>query len=269
MFSHPFRKPEKCEEKTISKPSCLTRSIRTWRSRSARGTLYGKTVSRIRRDAALYALPPERRKKGPGRPAKKGKRLPSPQGMAKQIGKRWKRVKIDLYGKTVERQLYAFDALWYEVCPDRLVRIVIVRDPQGKRDDEFFFTTDLEMSPEEIVNRYTGRWAIEVVFRETKQYLGMDQPQARKKKAVLRITPFCLWLNSLIKLWFVLESKEGQATLPQRDPWYPHKDTISFQDMLGAIRLCFWRRCISPGSTSRDEQEKIQDFVAESLAKVA
>lgn len=226
-------------------------------------------VSRIRRDAALYALPPERRKKGPGRPAKKGKRLPSPQEMAEQVGKRWERVEIDLYGKRVERQLYAFDALWYEVCPDRLIRIVIVRDPQGKSDDEFFFTTDLEMSPEEIVYCYTGRWAIEVVFRETKQYLGMDQPQARKKKAVLRITPFCLWLNSVIKLWFVLESRQGRPTLPETDPWYPHKDTISFQDMLGAIRLCFWRRCIIPVSTSRDEHEKIHNFIAESLAKVA
>ena len=189
--------------------------------------------------------------------------------MTKQVGKRWKRVKIDLYGNVVERQLYAFDALWYEVCPDHLVRIVIVRDPLGKSEDEFFFTTDLEMAPEDIVYCYTGRWAIEVVFRETKQYLGMDQPQARKKKAVLRITPFCLWLNSVIKLWFVLDSRQGRPTLPETDPWYPHKDTISFQDMLGAIRLCFWRGSISPESTSRDEQEKIHDFVAESLAKVA
>lgn len=228
-----------------------------------------EVVSRIRRDAALYAPPPKRRKKGPGRPAKRGRRLPTPQKMADQVGKRWKLSEVDLYGKIVERQLYAFNALWYEVCPDRLVRIVIVRDPAGKSDDEFFFTTDLDMAPEAIVHCYTGRWAIEVVFRETKQYLGMDQPQARKKKAVLRITPLCLWLNSVIKLWFVLESEQGRPTLPQTDPWYHHKDTISFQDMLGAVRLYFWRHCIFHGSTSRGKQEIIQHFVAESLAKVA
>ena len=228
-----------------------------------------ETVSRIRRDAALYALPPKRRKKGPGRPAKKGRRLPTPTQMASQAATRWKRVQIDLYGQVVERQIYACKALWYEVCSDRPVRIVLVRDPQGKSDDAFFFTTDLDMTPEEIVYCYTGRWAIEVVFRETKQYLGMDQPQARKKKAVERITPFCLWLNSVIKLWFVQESRQGRPTLPQTDPWYPHKDTISFQDMLGAIRLCFWRNCIFAGSTSRDEQRKIDDFLATSLAKVA
>lgn len=228
-----------------------------------------QTVSRIRRDAALNAPPPKKRKQGPGRPAKKGRRLPTPQEMARLVGKRWKKQRIDLYGKIVERQLYAYNVLWYEVCSARPVRIVIVRDPEGKSDDEFFFTTDLAMAPEEIVHCYTGRWAIEVVFRETKQYLGMNQPQARKKKAVLRITPFCLWLNSLVKLWFVLESRQGRPLLPETDPWYPHKDTISFQDMLGAIRLYFWRHYIFPGSTSREEQAKIHDFVAKSLAKVA
>lgn len=177
---------------------------------------------------------------------------------------------IDMYGEIVERQLYTFNAVWYDVCPDRVIKIVIVRDPEGKVDDEFFFSTDLEMSPEEIVHCYTGRWAIEVAFRETKQYLGMDEPQARKKEAVLRITPFCLWLNSVIKLWFVSEcQKSQQPTLLENDPWYTHKDTISFQDMLGALRRHFWQNYIFTGSTFRHNLAKIRDFLIKSLAKVA
>ena len=226
-------------------------------------------VSRMRRDAALYAAPAKRRKKKRGRPAKKGKRLPSPQDTAMKATTCWKTHQIDMYGKIVERQLYSFTALWYEVCPDHLVNIVIVRDPQGETEDEYFFSTDLEMSSEGIVLCYTGRWPIEVVFRETKQYLGMDEPQARKKKAVLRITPFCLWLNSIIKLWFVLESGKAVPTLIENDPWYAHKHTISFQDMLGAIRLHFWRNYIFAGSTSQEDSEKITDFIVKSLAKVA
>jgi len=226
-------------------------------------------VSRVRRDAALYAAPPKRRKKKRGRPAKKGNRLSNPQDMAKKVGKCWKTRQIDMYGQIVERQLYSFTALWYEVCPDRLVKIVIVRDPQCDVEDEYFFSTDLEMSSEDIVLCYTGRWTIEVVFRETKQYLGMDEPQARKKKAVLRITPFCLWLNSIVKLWFVLESHEALPTLIENDPWYAHKNTVSFQDMLGAIRLHFWRNYIFEGSTLHEDSEKIRDFIVKSLAKVA
>lgn len=225
-------------------------------------------VSRMRRDASLYGVRPARTNK-PGRPAQKGKRLPSPQKMAQQVGTRWETHPIEMYGEIVERQLYPFSGLWYEVCPDHQVKIVIVRDPEGKDDDEYFFTTDIEMSAEDVVFCYTGRWAIEVAFRETKQYLGMDEPQARKKKAVLRITPFCLWLNSVIKVWFVLEGRRNQPALPANDPWYTHKDTISFQDMLGAIRLHFWRKYISTGSTSCKHLAKIRRFIVESLARVA
>ena len=228
-----------------------------------------RLVSRIRCDAALYELPPPKREHQRGRPPQKGRRVPSPQEMAKQVGRRWKRYKIDLYGEIVERQLFSFTALWYEVCPDHLIKIVIVRDPEGEKKDEYFFTTDLEMGLEEIVLCYTGRWAIEVVFRETKQYLGMNEPQARKKEAVLRTTPFCLWLNSVVKLWFVLESQEAVPTLLENDPWYPHKDTISFQDMLAALRLHFWRNYIFEESTSQDNFAKIRDFIVKSLAKVA
>ena len=213
-------------------------------------------ISRMRCDAALDAPPPNRSRK-PGRPAKKGRRLPSPQQMAGLVGRRWRPGQIDLYGKIEDRQLYAFTALWYEACPDRLVRIVIVRDPQGQAEDEYFFTTDLDLSPQQIVFCDTGRWAIEVTFRETKQYLGLEDPQVRKQKAVLRITPFCLWLNSVVKFWFVLESRTAQPELPENDSWYAHKDTISFQDMVGAIRLHFWRDYIFAGSTSQADTTKI------------
>jgi len=225
-------------------------------------------VSRLRRDAALYEAPPKTRQKKRGRPAKKGKRLPAPQELANMPGTRWRTLTISLYGKTVKRKLYTFNALWYEACPNQMVNIVIVRDPNGKQDDEFFFTTDLEMPAEVIILCYEGRWAIEVVFRETKQYLGMNETQARKKEAVLRITPFCLWLNSLIKLWFIQQSRNGQPTLPKNDPWYTHKNTISFQDMISAIRFHFWRNYIISGSTNQQNPGDIRTFVLNSLAKV-
>ena len=122
--------------------------------------------------------------------------------MAKKVGKCWKTRQIDMYGQIVERQLYSFTALWYEVCPDRLVKIVIVRDPQCDVEDEYFFSTDLEMSSEDIVLCYTGRWTIEVVFRETKEYLGMDEHQARKKiqdsfSSRFSVYRWCILLSNL------------------------------------------------------------------------
>jgi hypothetical protein len=62
--------------------------------------------------------------------------------------------------------------LWYAVCPDRPVLLVIVRDPDGVERDDFFFTTDLVMTPAQVVNPYAGRWSTEDTFRNAKQFLG-------------------------------------------------------------------------------------------------
>ena len=226
-------------------------------------------VSRIRKDAALFASPASQKTNKPGRPRKKGKRLPSPKDMATADKKKWRVLKLTLYGKIVQRQVFQAKALWYEVSPDRPVNIIIVRDPQNPSADEFFFTTDLALSAPEIIYLYTGRWPIEVVFRESKQYLGIQDSQARKQHAVLRTTPFCLWLNSLIKLWFVLENKNRKIEVPKHDPWYTSKTTISFQDMLNALRRTFWNNLFSGMSTSDENFEKLHRYVINSLSNVA
>ena len=190
-------------------------------------------VSRIRRDAAIYAPGPVKRKKHQRGPApRKGKRIRTPQQCANALpNKAWRLHCLCLYGHFVERQIYIFTAVWDSVRPGQSVTIVCVRDPNGEHDDEFFFSTDLTMSPEEIILYYTGRWSIEVVFRECKQYLGIQDPQARKMDAILRIVPFGLWLT--------------------------------------ALRTHFWRNLISPRSTSAMKFGLILDFIVKSLAKVA
>lgn len=226
-------------------------------------------VSRIRCDAAVYALPKKRIQGKSGRPATKGERLPTPQEKANSKSG-WKKYQLILYGKEVQRLVLIYIALWYEVCPHSPVKIVIVRDPLGKKEDEYFFTTDRTMRPEDIIFCYTGRWPIEVVFRETKQYMGIKDTQARRKEAVLRTTPFCLWLNSAIKLWFIIESQETSTPrIPMIDNWYTNKETISFQDMLGALRLHFWEEYISSKSTNFDDIQKFLSFIITSLSKVS
>ena len=225
-------------------------------------------VSRIRKDAALFAPPTPKKTRKPGRPRKRGKRLPSPKDIVPAEHNNWLLLKLNLYGKIVRRQVFQFQALWYEVSPSRPVNIVIVRDPQKACTDEFFFATDLALSAAEIIYIYTGRWPIEVVFRESKQYLGIQDSQARKQQAVLRTTPFCLWLNSLIKVWFILENKNNKVVVPKHDPWYLSKTTISFQDMLNALRRTFWTDLFSSMSTSDHNVEKFHRYVINSLSNV-
>lgn len=226
-------------------------------------------VSRIRKDAAIYDTPQLKKAGKPGRPSTKGHRLPCPKDMSPVKKKSWLRLKLELYGKPSVREVFQFQAIWYEVCPQRPVNIIVVRDPKKQHDDEFFFSTDLTLSAEAMIYIYTGRWPIEVVFRESKQYLGFQDSQARTQKAVTRTAPFCLWLNALIKLWFIQEQQQGKIHLPTPDPWYTSKKTISFQDMLDVLRRSYWDNLFSGMSINDNNFEKISRDVINSLSKVA
>ena len=52
-------------------------------------------ISRIRRDAVLYDLPPQRRPHQRGRSRKRGQRLACPERMARQV-RSWKRIRTSV-----------------------------------------------------------------------------------------------------------------------------------------------------------------------------
>lgn len=224
-------------------------------------------VSRMRRDAALYELPPKRKKGDRGRPPKKGKRLPSPQEMARRRKKGWVRTNVEERGKIVERLILAIPVLWYAVCPDQQVLLVIVRDPDGKQDDDFFFTTDLLATGAQVASQYAGRWSIEDTNRNVKQFLGGEDPQSWKDKGPERAAALSCWLYSIVWLWYLTT----QGTKPSwiSRPWYPAKCRPSFADALAALRRELWRRRVFPMSDRRPHTPKIFDTLIEVLATAA
>ena len=118
-------------------------------------------ISRIQCNAEVYDLPVKTKKKqGPGRPRKKGKRLLCPEKLAKRVG-HWQKVKVCERGKSRIRLVHSKVLLWYRVSQQPIL-LVISRDPEGKERDDCLFTTDLTMSPAEVVGCYADRWAIEM-----------------------------------------------------------------------------------------------------------
>ena len=198
-----------------------------------------EVTSRMRKDAALYALPPPRRPGRVGRPRKKGKRLAAPGAWAKRTKKGWKLTWVDRRGRMAKRLLLSRDALWYHVCPDQRVRVVVSRDPKGREKDDVFFTTDLTMDPGAVVSHYFGRWPVEDTFRSSKQSLGGEEPQTWKGAGPERAASLAFWLYSVIWLWY-LETQGPKPTLP-RLPWYPKKERPSFVDAVSALRRELWR----------------------------
>jgi hypothetical protein len=223
-------------------------------------------TSRMRRDAALYNLPPERRKGQKGRPRKRGERLPSPEKMA-ESEEWWKHVTTEERGRKRKRLVFFRDVLWYKVCPDRPVRLVFSRDPQGREKDDFFLTTDLDSSPEDVIGRYAGRWSIEDTFRNVKQYLGGEDPQTWKGEGPKRTAAFSLILYSAVWLWYIQTQGTRRSWIPL--PWYSGKKNPSFVDALASLRRVLWRRRIFINSESPALLPETADTLIHVLSRAA
>jgi DDE superfamily endonuclease len=227
-------------------------------------------TSRIRRDAALYEPAPPRTGRR-GRPRLRGQRLPTPPELAAAASRRaWRKVTIDIRGRTVEKLVLTRDVLWYGVNPNELVRLVIVRDPNGVEPDDFFITTDLTASGADTASRYAGRWSIEVCFRDTKQDLGGENPQSWKRKGPERAACLSLWLHAMTWCWYLAEHPEGDTWIPR--PWYPRKATPSFLDALAALRRTLWSQRITAmtaAHTPNQDRTTITDALLDTLAYAA
>lgn len=225
-------------------------------------------TSRMRRDAALYLAPPPRKKGQRGRPRKKGRRLPTPVQIAARRRQGWVRAIVNERGKPVERLLFRLPVLWYATCPDQLVLLVIVRDPARKQPDDFFFTTDLEASAAAAVaGEYLGRWSIEDTNRNTKQFLGGEQPQTWKGHGPERAAALSLWLYSAVWCWYL--DTHGAAPSWPITPWYRAKSAPSFLDALATLRRALWRHRIFATCGKGPLPAKTADELIEALARAA
>jgi DDE superfamily endonuclease len=199
-----------------------------------------QVLSRLRPDAALWARPGRRRPGQRGRPRRKGHRLPTPKAMA-ATRRRWDPLPVTLYGRPVTPLVFGCTALWYGALRDQPVRIVIVRDPSGRRRDEAFFCTDLTVDHTFILEGYARRWTIEVAFYNQKQFLGFEDPQNQTATAVARTAPMAALAYDLVLLWYATRIQEGRSSDWLVRPWYRSKTTPSFLDMLTAVRQESWR----------------------------
>ena len=221
-------------------------------------------VGRMPMNAALYDEPPAPEPGRPGRPRKKGERLPNPAELAKSRKIRWTKTRVDIYGKSARVWLKSVRALWYNSAGTQLLNIVVVRDPSGKRRDDCFFTTDLSMTPTAIIETIAKRWSLEVTFRDAKQSLGFEEPQSRTRKAVERTAPMAFVLYGLTVLWYAEHGEALREKWFVKRPWYRGKKAVSFADMLATLRQASWVEAnildpaVGPGSEKTTPKRLLQ-----------
>jgi hypothetical protein len=166
---------------------------------------------------------------------------------------------VVLYGRTVTVQYFTYTALWYGALRDQVIRIVVVRDPAGRRQDEAFFGTDPTVRPLTILETYAHRWTLEVTFHDGKQFLGLEDSQNQTATAVRRTAPFAFVVYDLVLLWAAAQESEASTASTLRwvaRPWYRHKTTPSFLDLLSALRRAGWRQFVSEASAPRPWLQK-------------
>jgi len=193
-------------------------------------------VSRFYPDANLYAAPPARGRKV-GRPRKRGRKLPSPAQVVQRSA--WSRLTVAWYGGGQRRvEIVTGIGHWYKNGEGLVpVRWVFVHDCSGTHRDEYFFTTDTDMTPRVIIEAFTGRWSIETTFQEMRGYLGLETTRGWSETTVLRAAPCLFGLFSVVAILY--------GELPARRTerigiLWPGKTDRTFSDAVTAVRRWLW-----------------------------
>lgn len=195
-------------------------------------------VSKFYPDAVLHEAPPPRKPGKNGRPRIKGARLKKPSVVVSES--RGIEAVVSWYGGALRLvELISSIGFWYREGEGLVeVRWVFVRDKTGTHRDEYLYTTDVKLSPSQIVSLYTRRWAIEVTFQECKEHLKLEKTRVWRKKSVLTLIPLIFGCYSIIVL-FYHQNNERFSRL--HTIWWPRKTSITFSNMLCSIRLYVWK----------------------------
>ena len=147
---------------------------------------------------------------------------------------------------------------------------MLVFDPE-KEAAEAFFSTNLQLAPEQIVHRFVLRWNIEVTFEEARAHLGMETQRQWSDKAIGRSTPCLMALFSLTCL-FAIEGIKKKALPILSTAWYNKKSAATFSDIIAYVRRSIWTENYFNDSASngdytiikRDQWETLLDQLSRS-----
>jgi hypothetical protein len=172
-------------------------------------------------------------------------------------------VEVGWYGGR-KRRVAALDGTghWYKSGAGLVpLRWVFVRDATGTHRDEYFFTTDADLSPARVIGYYCGRWNIETTLQEARSCLGLESTRGWCRNTVLRAGPCLLGLYTVVALLFdaLPEAKRcGGAS-------WPGKATVTFSDTQCAVRRWLWAEAVLPQAGSGTAMKKLPEPIRELL----
>ena len=219
-------------------------------------------ITRLRKDAVLYAELKQPKKRKRGRPRKYGERIKLVNIVNNPGG--WFKVKAFLYGKEQTKDVKVFKALYKPAgC---LVQVLIVRE--SKDCFRAFMCTDLTACPKDILEAVADRYAIEQNFSDIKEIEGAGQQQVRTLGSNIGAFHLNLWLHSLIELW--AWDKSAKVLCNRSDsPWDDIYRRPSHADKCTALRREVLNQTFFVSSDKNHEINKIHKQFYKLLKLVA
>jgi hypothetical protein len=223
-------------------------------------------VGRMRGDAAVYDPKVPRQKKGkPGRKPSKGPRLPSPREAASKADRKrsesgdwlWQAVSVTIYGTQRSLLAVSYVAVWPRVLGLVPIRVVVVRDPEGRMDDVYLFTTDHSASPEWVIEQFSWRWSIEVLFRASKQVMQIEAPGHYCQESVQKVAPWIWSMQSVIMVWYLTEGQGSPRAQQMRLRMGPWDSEWSLRHMIRVLQHATLDATIQPDSASEPQLREL------------
>jgi hypothetical protein len=215
----------------------------------------------IRDDAALYAAqPPEHH--GRGRKTLWGPKIHSPKDLAEDPSVPWQEISVIMYGVEMTLLIKSCQARWKSAGAEQVITITVTRDPKGIYKDAYFLRTEPNAAPQDVLTLVCCRWSLEVAIRDGKQHLHLEQiengyvhrPKKKQKPGKMpsgpqapielepvaskRTVPLFMLGMTFVARWYLEFGQPKQDLRWARflAPWWRHKTSISFGDMLQAFR---------------------------------
>jgi hypothetical protein len=217
-------------------------------------------VGVMRADAAIYdPLLPEQSKSKRGRKAQKGPRFPNPKEAMKKADRNrggrgpwtWQTIKATAYGVTRKLRVVSFQAVWPEVMALTPILVVLVRDPRGKFDDKYLFSTDVNADLGWIIAAFSRRWSIEVAFKSSKQVMKIQSPQHWCQQSIEKLSPWVWLMQSVIGLWYITEGCKLPTARAARQRFGEWDTEWSLGHMLRILRTTILEAAITPASATK------------------
>ena len=200
-------------------------------------------VGRLRRDAALWSLPPvlpAGQQRGRGQPRKYGtarlhlaRRAVHPRG--------WQEVTCFQYQEVVRKTVKTFVATYKPA--GGLIRVVIVKEKDGWLP---YYCQDVTASVKDILEAMAGRTSLEQTHADVKEVEGAGEQQLRYWGANVGAYNACLWAYTLVE-WWAWDKAEADLCDRSDSPWDTTGRRVSHAEKRNALqqqclREEFWRR---------------------------